>query len=212
MGNGYYYTLSAIAQSFAAIIALNTVFVVFRLQLVQNTFESLFSEVRKLIVRDKTGGINDTPSIMLMTREVDTWTKKELCGWLVKGKIESNRLSQPRIEAKRNALNKEMKKIHRHRHDIMNWLYVTLILNSITILISLILLPLGNIRCGIFQHIVISVVLVFGAFTLCSTINAIIITIGGGKGTFVSDILVFLLRLFGSGEFASKLEKTKLPK
>jgi hypothetical protein len=41
MLQGYFYTLSAIAQAFAAIVALNAVFVIYKFQLLKNQRDEL---------------------------------------------------------------------------------------------------------------------------------------------------------------------------
>ena len=51
MAEGYYYTLSAIAQSFAAIVALNAVFVIYKLQLLRNQRNELILTLRQLLVQ-----------------------------------------------------------------------------------------------------------------------------------------------------------------
>jgi heme exporter protein D len=54
MGDGYFYTLSAIAQSFAAIIALSAVFVIYKLQVLKNQQTELIKKLRNIKLRDMT--------------------------------------------------------------------------------------------------------------------------------------------------------------
>ena len=56
MGDGYFYTLSAIAQSFAAIIALNGVFVLYKLQLLRSRRDELYARLQELWVEDLIDG------------------------------------------------------------------------------------------------------------------------------------------------------------
>lgn len=56
MDEGYFYTLSAIAQSFAAIIALSAIFVIFKLQALKNQRAEMIRKLSNLRLEKETWG------------------------------------------------------------------------------------------------------------------------------------------------------------
>jgi hypothetical protein len=207
MGQGYFYTLSAIAQSFAAIIALDAIFVVFKLQHIQNTIENLFVQVRRLRVRDLNNDAHDTISERGYERDVEGLTEEELSTWLQNGKIASN---LPRIELKKRALKSAMNNVCRHRRRTMNWFHITLMFDSLTILASLVLLPWGSTWRPCLHYVVIILILILSCIALISTMHAITITIGYRGFAFMNNIFSSLSKRAWLTKYANKLFGTEM--
>jgi hypothetical protein len=53
MENGYFYTLSAIAQSFAAIVSLYAIFAIYKLQILKNEKNELIIRLKNIIYEQR---------------------------------------------------------------------------------------------------------------------------------------------------------------
>lgn len=180
MAEGYYYTLSAIAQSFAAIIALSTVFIIYKLQIRKYQRDELIKKLRKLYYEsliNKPDFTSVTSTIReAYTLQVDRMTDDEVinsCRGITGGL--GNFLARLKETLKIFEFNESFPK------KIIAKLKVTLIINGMVILLSLILLPWKNLLPNFLQYIILGIVLLLSICALLVTINAILFTIGIGE-------------------------------
>jgi len=134
MGDGYFYTLSAIAQSFAAIVALNSIFVIYRLQLLRNRSNDLLTQIRRLRFREF-GGASGVDS---ERKRAEAWTSsatdQDLLEWAETYKGDSDIVAQNRsIAHEYNSNNNSIK-------GTIDLFKTPMIFNSIIIAVSFILL------------------------------------------------------------------------
>lgn len=171
MAEGYFYTLSAVAQSFAAIVALNAVFVIYKLQLLRNQRNELILTLRQLLVQkeDPTGliGPRDRASDRVV-RMTENQVLEECRDIVNKKGIFSDRFKEQLDLFDKNG---------QFSKNITKWFRRTLLFNSITILVSLALLPWKNLFPNFLQCILVVIVFLLVIFALLLTIHAILFTI-----------------------------------
>lgn len=172
MGDGYFYTLSAIAQSFAAIIALNAVFVIYKLQTISNLYNELFKQARQWWVRENSGPCRVGVTFEQYKTESDRLSEKDLRHWL------KQRNGQRDIVEQKKKINDKIETNDNLKRKIFYWFKRTLISDGIVIASSLILLPLRDCFQPMFQGITIAIILFASCITLAITLHAVLITAG----------------------------------
>jgi len=174
MTQGYFYTLSAIAQAFAAIVALNAVFVIYKFQLLRNRSKELIMELRKLLLQIQ----KRSPGQMEMI------TDKEVLSLSrgITGGVVSNILNGFKETLKSFDQNKSISE------NITKWLKITLKFNVLTIIFSLAFLPWGGLIPDLMKYVILGLILLSAIFSLLVTVNAILITLESGKLSFISKI------------------------
>lgn len=172
MGDGYYYTLSAIAQSFAAIIALNAIFVIYKLQTIREQYNDLFKQIRQWWVRETAGPMGAGTTHQQYTTEAERLLENTLRHWL------KERNGQGEIVDHKNKLNEKIENIDNLKRNIFYWFKRTLIANGFVIISSLILLPLRNFMSNELQITMIVLSVLLSYFVLVITIHSVLITAG----------------------------------
>lgn len=172
MGDGYFYTLSAIAQSFAAIVALHAVFVIYKLQTLKIQRDDFFKELRDIVYRKsvRSGVAPDTAHV-----RVERMSNED-----VLNKARTIAAEHPKYADRIQETLDRIGKNDSCRRSIARWLKNTLAFNGTTIVSSLFLLPWKNLFPLVLQYIVMIMVLLLSLFALLTTIHAILITIGYG--------------------------------
>jgi len=165
MTQGYFYTLSAIAQAFAAIVALNAVFVIYKLQLLKNQQNELIMELRRLHIQERGG----------LSGQVNMWTDLQVLN-------NSRGIASCKKPLKRF---NETKKLS---ENIAKWLKITLVFNVVTIIQSLVFLPWGGLLPDYLKSIILTEILFFALLSLLITVHAILITLESGKLSIISKI------------------------
>ncbi|MCK4395483.1 hypothetical protein KAW96_02690 [candidate division WOR-3 bacterium] len=175
MAEGYYYTLSAVAQSFAAIVALNAVFVIYKFQLLRNQRNELILTLRQLLVQkeDPHGlpGPRDRASDRVV-RMTENQVLEECRDIVNKKGVFSDRFNEQLDLFDKNG---------QFSKDIIKWFKRTLWFNGTTILLSLIFLPWKNLLPNFLQCIILGIVLLLSICALLVTIHAILFTLGIGE-------------------------------
>lgn len=172
MAEGYFYTLSAIAQSFAAIIALNAIFVVFKLQTIADLYNELFKQARQWWIREKSGPLGTGSTFEQYKTDSERLSEKDLRHWLKPEKSTGDIVDQ-----KAN-INDQIENNDNFKKNIYYWFKRTLVTNGTVIILSLILLPLRNCFCSTLQWFLIGLILFLSCFVLLITIHAVLITAG----------------------------------
>jgi hypothetical protein len=162
---GYFYTLSAIAQAFAAIVALNAVFVVYKLQLLKNQRNELIKELRRLLEQQNRWSVT----------QIEMWTNQQVLDR--SGGIPGSKKTSKALDQNESVSD-----------NITKWLKITLVFNVTTIMFSLILLPWGGLISDFFKDIVLIGILILALFSLLITVNAILITLESGELKLISKI------------------------
>jgi len=173
MTQGYFYTLSAIAQAFAAIVALNAVFVIYKFQLLKNHRNELFVQLRQLLLRE-----GKLPAV-----EIENMTDEEILSFsrgVKDGYVNIVKRFKETIMAFDQ--NKSISE------NITKWLKISLKFNVVTIMLSLILLPWGGLLPDYLKSIILIEILFFSLFSLLITVNAILITLESGNLPLISGI------------------------
>jgi hypothetical protein len=173
MTQGYFYTLSAIAQAFAAIVALNAVFVIYKFQLLRNQHAESIMELRRLHRQRRRG----------LSVQVEMWTDQEVLNVSRKIADGEEELSK-RFKEKLKAFDK----IKIFSRDITEWFKITLKFNIATIILSLVLLPLGGLFPNYLKSIVLVEILFLSLLSLLVTVHTILITLESGELTLISRI------------------------
>ena len=169
MISGYFYTLSAIAQSFAALIALTAVFVIYKLQFHRNQRDNLIGEMRSLIIQQRLGGRSPiTGSKEIIAWNVSKMTKKEVLD-LARGITggESD-LYQKFIEVLKEFDNN----MHLKEKIIKTFKYSSKA-NCYTVILSLILLPWGKFFSFLTQASILVLLILFSIFSIFITFKSI---------------------------------------
>lgn|GEM_PF-3187113 len=183
MGDGYFYTLSAIAQSFAAIVALNAVFVIYKLQLLKNESVELIKKLRKIYIQ------NSSPEPgsgrIFASDRVDRMTDEEVLSF-AKGFTggRSDLVNKNKETLRLHKINAQFSK------DITKWFKRTLLFNGSTVLLGLILLPWKNLLPNSVRYIILGIVLLLAVLALLLTIHAILFTLESGGISVIRRIFV----------------------
>lgn len=194
MGDGYFYTLSAIAQSFAAIIALSAVFVIYKLQVLKNQHTELIKKLRNIKLRDMTKYHSFSREVAV--DELDRMTDESLLNW-----AESPSGVLNIVDVARKTFS-EIKIIeHFSRVVIPHWIKITLATNVTTIVFSLVLLPWKNL-ISFFQYIVLVITLGFSILSLFVTVQAVLTIIEMGRFSVVSNVVICFLKSLNLAKFA----------
>lgn len=180
MGDGYFYTLSAIAQSFAAIIALNAIFVIYKLQIIKNQRQELMKKLVDLKLEDMIK--KDSWSREDAVSESNRFTENFLLQW-----ASDNRGSCDMISRKTGVFNDIDENAHFSKM-ILGWLKKTLLLNGTAILLSLILLPWKYLFPEFLQIVFLILILILSLFALLVTIHAILVTVKLGGIPVIENI------------------------
>lgn len=169
MNNGYFYTLSAIAQSFAALIALTAVFVVYKLQFHRNQRDNLIGEMRGLIIQQKLGGRSPlTGSKEIIAWNVNKMTKKEVLDFareIAGGESELSRKFNEVLKEFDNNMNLKDKIISSFKYSSKA--------NCYTVILSLILLPWGKFFLFLTQTSILILLILFSIFSIFITFKSI---------------------------------------
>lgn len=173
MTQGYFYTLSAIAQALAAIVALNTVFVIYKFQILKNQRDELFMQLRQLLLRD-----GKLPAV-----EIENMTDEEVLSFsrgITGGYVNIlKRFKETLIAFDQNI---------GFSKNISKWVKLTLSFNIATIMFSLVFLPWGGLISDLTKYFILGLTLLSAVFSLLVTVNAILITLESGELTFISKI------------------------
>jgi len=184
MGDGYYYTLSAIAQSFAAIVGLNAIFVVYILQLLRNHRAELFNKIRQLKRMVMVEGRRRYPvQVELIEDEINRLSEESLLAW-----ADSTKEAKGDIRKLAKNVLKEIENRKGFSNQIFYWLKITLLLNGFTIVLSLVLLPWKQLFPNCLQYALLLIVLLLSIFALFVTIHAILVTIELGGLSIINKI------------------------
>lgn len=183
MSDGYFYTLSAIAQLFAAIVVLNAVFVIYKFQLLKSQRDELIKQLRQLWLQEKSPYKSPYSERNKAAEQVDMMTDENIlsfCRGVTDGRSEIVKRFKETLEAfdANNSLSEKITK----------WVKVTLILNTTTILLSLLFLPWKNLIPNFLQYTLLIIVLSVSIFALFVTIHAILITLESGELSLISKI------------------------
>ena len=181
MGEGYFYTLSAIAQSFAAIVALNAVFVIYKLQMLRHQHTESFNKLRKLWYYDILR--KDEMDRNRASNELNRLTEEELSTW-----ADNPPGAYGDIKEKAKKILKEINDIKQFSKKVTNWLKITMLLNGFIILCSLILLPWRDSFLILTQRTILIVIVCFSGFAILTTIYAILVTIELGGLPIIAKI------------------------
>ena len=172
MGDGYFYALSAIAQSFAAIVALNAIFVIYKLQLLKNRRDEVIKKLRQLYRQEKSQHQSPRNLRDISSKQEAMMTDEQILSFArgyTKGPSD--------LVKKFNGTRELFDKIEKFVTEITKWFKRTLWFNGTTILLSLILLPWKNLFPNFLQCILVVIVLLLVIFALLLTIHAILFTI-----------------------------------
>ncbi len=180
MGDGYFYTLSAIAQSFAAIIALSAVFVIFKLQALKNQRAELTKKLSNLRLEEMIK--NENWKKEAAVSEQNRWTEDYLLNWaLGKGGVGD-------MADRKDRIHQNVQNSDRLRKGISQWLKRTLILNGSIIILSLFLLPWGKFIPDDPKCVLLLCVLALAAFALAVTVHAILSSVELGGFQIIEKI------------------------
>ena len=189
MGDGYFYTLSAIAQSFAAIITLYAVFVIFKLQALKSQRSELIKKLSNLRLEDMIKNENWTKEAAVSGQ--NRWSEDYLLNWASgKGGIGD-------MPDRRNEIHQNVQNCDRLRKGILQWLKRTLILNGSIIILSLFLLPWGKFIPDDPKCIFVLCILALAAFALAVTVHAILFSVELGGFQIIEKI--FLRKTYSEG-------------
>lgn len=174
MLGGYYYTLSAIAQSFAAIVSLYAVFVIYKLQLLRNQRTELTNRLKDLKLKDIRRGVPYNIPDTVHRLRVTTMSEKDLLNWAENpsGVIDE-------ITAMAEVTSNEIRTVDEFQKVIIYLFKRTLIINGTTIAFSLLFLPWKNFLYDFLQLLILIIVLCLSLTALVVTMRTIWITIKG---------------------------------
>lgn len=139
MEQGYFYTLSAIAQSFAAIIALNGIFVIFKLQALTNQRNELVLQLKTLLYKDMGGGSGFDADRKAAFEKIESYSEKDFLAWGENGKGQSS------IVAEKSAIVSEIKKSAEMYNYVLKLLQLPLLVNGTVIAFSVLFLILKTL-------------------------------------------------------------------
>lgn len=174
MGDGYFYTLSAIAQSFAAIVALYAIFVIYKLQLLRNQRAEVFNKLKDLKLKDIRRGMRYNINDTVHRLKVSTMSEKDLLNWAANpsGVIDE-------ITTMARETFNEIRAVDEFHKVIIYLFKRTLIINGITIAFSLICLPWGTFLPTALPVLILIIALCLSLAALAVTIRAIWLTVKG---------------------------------
>jgi len=172
MGDGYFYTLSAVAQSFAAIVGLNAIFVVYKLQGIANLCRALLQQTRRWWVREQAGPAGAGLTYEQYKTQSERLTDDDLRNWLKEHTGPTNIVDQ------KKKIESELMKCDTLKKSIFYWFKRTLMTNGIVIALSLISLPWRNYLSCPLRIIIVGLVLVLSCIVLLITIHAVLVTTG----------------------------------
>jgi len=169
MGDGYFYTLSAIAQSFAAIIALNSIFVIYKMQLLNNRSNDLLTQLRMLRFKEFGGSSGFKTDRDRAKDWINSITNQDLLKWA------EAYVGDSEIVAQNVSIMKEYIGNNNSIKKIMELFKTSLILNGIIIAICFILLSLKEKLLCLTKHIefILCVVVLFSLIGLFVTIYSV---------------------------------------
>lgn len=173
MAEGYYYTLSAIAQSFAAIVSLYAIFVIYKLQVLRNHRKSLIEKLRKLWLKEIKRNRRKSELYESDKEFVDEICERNLLKWA------TNKSGPNNIPRLKEEVYNQIKTLDNFLKGIIDLFKRTLIINGITIAFSLICLPWGNFLHTVLQVLILITALGLSLGALITTLRATWITIKG---------------------------------
>lgn len=171
MGDGYYYTLSAIAQSFAAIIALNGVFVIYKARALQSRRDELFNRLQQLWMEELINGSGYSQDHARAERELKRITIATILNWAGKHS------GRGEIVMEKEKILSEYDWIEQFSKMIIQYFRTPVIFNGITIMISLALLPWRSIMPCFLQYTFVIVLLLWCFVSLLITLHSVFITL-----------------------------------
>lgn len=173
MENGYFYTLSAIAQSFAAIVSLYAIFVVYKLQILKEEKSDKFAELRKVMLKERRYSSGSKGPHEYDEEYVHSFSEKDLIHW---AKRNSGRNDIIREKTK---VCDKIESLNNLKTQILNIFKKILITNGITIGFSLIFLPMKDILPNGMPNFILLIAIIVAISSLYKTIEAIWITVTG---------------------------------
>lgn len=173
MANGYFYTLSAIAQSFAAIISLYAIFMIYKFRSIRDERNSSFEKLRELRLKQLTLRRRDREFYDGHYEFVYNTSDAQTIKWAKNGSGSND------IPRRKEEIANNIEKLDKFSKQLIYLLKVILILNGVTIAFSLICLPWGNFLPTALPVLVLVIALSLGLVALYRTIKAIWFTITG---------------------------------
>jgi len=168
MGDGYFYTLSAIAQSFAAIIALNGIFVIFKLQALTNQRNELVLQLKTLLYKDMGGDSGFDKDRKIARERIEAYSEKDLLVWAEKIKGQSS------IVVEKSTIVAELKKTEGIYNNVIRVFRIPLIINGSVIAFSILFLILKTLWNCIPSYIILAGGGLLSLFALYLTVHSII--------------------------------------
>jgi hypothetical protein len=175
MGNGYFYTLSAIAQSFAAIVALNGIFIISSIQMLRTRRGDLLTKLRFLRRTEMGGDSGFQADREQAKRLVSYFSDNDLLVWADEHSGRSD------IVADKEAVKTEITQNDRMVNKLIGWFRAPMIINMIVIAISLVMLPLKQQIPPEYQFIPIVLIILFGLIALYTTAHSIFLSLNSKK-------------------------------
>jgi hypothetical protein len=169
LGDGYYYALSSIAQSFAAILALNGVFIIYKIQSLIERKRSALSNLRSILYKDL-GGDSGHPEDRRRAKEISpSYDDQQLLKWALNEKGEKDIIQQ--------------KKAMLNEYDICDimltkikvLLRAPLIINGVVLSVSLVLIPIKNYLNNMIENIIIILIVLFALIAVTINVKSILV-------------------------------------
>jgi len=182
MGDGYFYTLSAVAQSFAAIIAVNGMFVIYKLGILKSRRSELISKLRFLRQKEMGGDSGFVKNCKHGRELVDRFSNEDLIHWVLDNSGRSD------IVAEKKRIGKEINNCNQLSGRIIHWFRLPLIINACTIIFSLFLLPWKNVIPCFLEYIFIICVLILSLLALSVSVHSVLVTIELRGFSFIERI------------------------
>lgn len=173
MMQGYYYTLSAIVQAFAAIVSLYAIFVIYKLQVIRTHRESLIEKLKNLWLKSIKKVRSKSELYESDYEFINEMPEESLLKWAIDKSGPGN---IPRLK---EDVYHQIKTTEDFSREIISLFKRTLIINGITITFSLICLPWGNFIPTALPVLILIIALGLSLSALYLTINATWITIKG---------------------------------
>lgn len=175
--NAYFWTLSALLQGFAALIALSGAFAVFRLRFNSDQAASKMREIHSLVLfsdmlRGKLMVVNQIPQTYINCLEEYRRDLKQQME--ARGATEPMRKNWGRERDQAQRYIKEFQNNIRDRDQIKLWTRLSVLFCGIVVLTTMVLLPFGDFFCPAILRLVTSISLLLAAVALAITVLAII--------------------------------------
>ena len=171
MEQGYFYTLSAIAQSFAAIIALNGIFIINRIQILKSRYGDLLTKLRFLRQIDLGGDSGFEKDREQAERLVSYFSDKDLLAWA------DEHSGRGDVVSDKKAVKSEILQNDETVNKLIHWFRAPMILNMVVIAFSLVMLPIKQTIPPDYQFLPITISIIVGLVALCTTARSIFLAL-----------------------------------